>query len=214
MTAAPARFQRIYDTLRTRICLLDAPPGTRLSEESLAAEFGTSRTPVRRVLARLEDEGLVESRHGIGTLVTDVDIQEMAQVYALRCELAQLVGRLAPCAITAATLHDMHALLARGTALRSAPDPRAFARLNMEFHAFGLTLTGNAALRATAERLYFLTARIWLKAIPQMDLATETAIFLEELRQTLHALESGDTEAAALIRRAHISMSFKRLSGL
>ncbi len=39
------RYSRMHVELRRRICLLDAPPGTRLSEETLAAEFGTSRNP-------------------------------------------------------------------------------------------------------------------------------------------------------------------------
>jgi len=96
---AAFRNQTVYHTLRSRICLLDYPPNSRLSEESLAAEFGMSRTPLRRVLARLEDEGLVQSQHGVGTLVTDVDIAEMRHVYELRMELAQLVGTLSPAPI-------------------------------------------------------------------------------------------------------------------
>ena len=91
---ARERFERIYRTLRDRICLLDYPPGTRLSEEELADEFATSRTPIRRVLARLEIEGLVKARHGVGTIVTDIDIEELTQVYHLRMELAVLIGRL------------------------------------------------------------------------------------------------------------------------
>jgi len=63
----PNRNQMLYSQLRDRICLLDYPPDTRLSEEALAKEFGISRTPLRRVLARLEDEGLVQSVHGVGT---------------------------------------------------------------------------------------------------------------------------------------------------
>src|SRR3546814_2838391 len=57
---AQERFARIYHALRDRICLLEYPPGLRLSEEEIAQEFDVSRTPVRRVLARLESEGLVE----------------------------------------------------------------------------------------------------------------------------------------------------------
>ena len=48
------RFERLHAELRDRICLLEYAPGTRLSEEALAAEFGVSRTPLRRVLGRLE----------------------------------------------------------------------------------------------------------------------------------------------------------------
>ncbi len=92
--SARDRFERMHAVIRTRICLLDYAPGTRLSEEALAAEFGVSRTPLRRVLARLESEGLLQSVHGVGTFVTDVDIAELAQTYQLRFELAELTGRL------------------------------------------------------------------------------------------------------------------------
>ncbi|MBY6002602.1 GntR family transcriptional regulator [Salipiger bermudensis] len=211
MSSAAARHQRLHAELRQRICLLDYPPGTKLSEEALAAEFGTSRTPLRRVLARLEDEGLVESRHGIGTLVTDVDMALMAQVYDLRLHLAALVGQLDPQPVTPARMAEIRAFVTRGEALLASPDPRVFAELNSAYHDFGLSLTGNAPLRETAARLYYLTARIWLTSIPRMDLASECAIFLGEMRETETALAAGDTAAAALIRRAHISMSVHRM---
>jgi AraC-like DNA-binding protein len=49
---ARERLERIYATIRDRICLLEYQPGERLSEEQLAAEFAVSRTPIRRVLSR------------------------------------------------------------------------------------------------------------------------------------------------------------------
>ncbi len=214
MSEATSRHLRLYGVLRSRICLLTYPPGSRLSEEALANEFGTSRTPLRRALARLEDEGLVVSRHGVGTIVTDVDLSELAQTYALRLELAQLAGTLSPRAVTDAVMAESGTFVERGLRLVADPDPRAFAELNMAYHSFGLSLCGNDALRETADRLYFRTARIWLKAIPGLDLAEECAIFLQEMRETRAALAVADLHAAALVRRAHISMSFQRLSGL
>ena len=95
-SAARERFDRLYTTLRDRICLLEYPPGTRLSEEALAEEFGVSRTPLRRVLGWLESQGLLQSVQGVGTIVTDVDIEELTQVYQLRMELAELLGKLSP----------------------------------------------------------------------------------------------------------------------
>ena len=71
-TIARERFERIYGIIRDRICLLEYAPGMRLGEEDLAKEFGVSRTPIRRVLSRLETEGLLESRHGVGTFVTTI----------------------------------------------------------------------------------------------------------------------------------------------
>ncbi len=208
---ARARLQRLHDILRSRICLLDYPPGTRLSEEPLAAEFGTSRTPLRRALARLEDEGLIQTQHGVGTIVTDVDLAEMGRTYELRRELAGLAGRLSPVAVTPDIIARAHRFVARGRALARTPDPREFARLNMDFFHFGAALTENEALREASERLYYRTARIWLKSISRLDLGDEVRIFLTELEQTAAAVDGHDLLAAALIRQAHISMCEARL---
>lgn len=211
---ARTRFLRLHEALRTRICLLDHPPGTRLSEESLAAEFGTSRTPLRRVLAKLEDEGLVLSQHGVGTIVTDVDPGEMARTYDLRRELAGLVGRLSPVPITDAIIAEAGDFLTRGEALAARPDTRALALLNMQYFHFGTSLTRNEALREMSERLYYRTARIWLTATAHLDLAEESAIFVSELRDSLQALRAHDTQAAADVRRAHISLCIARVNAV
>ncbi len=217
MTTAPRppsareRFERIYRILRDRICLLDYPPGSRLSEEELAQEFQISRTPVRRVLARLESEGLVQSVHGVGTIVTDVDIEELQQVYHLRLELALLVGKLSPIPLTAAALDRIRALIARCDADPANLDQRTFLRLNMDFVNEINAVTGNQPLREISERLYIQVARVVLKMMPQLGLVEEFAAFRREMEEVLAAAEIGDLESIAHIRRAHISMSFRRM---
>lgn len=210
-TLARERFERIYRTLRDRICLLEYPPGARLSEEELADEFAISRTPVRRVLARLESEGLIEARHGVGTIVTDVEIEELAQVYHLRLELAVLIGKMAPLPRSAADLERIRALIARCDALTSDADHKAFARLNMDFFAEIAAMTGNQPLREISERLYFQTSRIVLKLMPRLNLVEEFAAFRREMEEVLAAMEIGDVDSVGHIRRSHISMSFQRM---
>jgi len=207
------RFEWLHAVLRERICMLDYPPGMRLSEARLAGEFGISRTPLRRVLARLEDEGLVDSRHGVGTLVTDVEIGELAQVYRLRMELAVLAARLDPVPPSPALIEEVRALRQAAAALREAPSPRDFSRINAAFFAVLMRLTDNAPLREISERLYYRTARIWLKSVSasRIDLAQEIDIFAREVDGITQALEIGDLAAAGHLRRAHISMSFARL---
>ncbi|MBP1849492.1 GntR family transcriptional regulator [Rhizobium halophytocola] len=210
--ASRERFARIYHLLRTRICLLDYPPGTRLSEEALAAEFGISRTPLRRVLGWLESQGLLRSVHGVGTIVTDVDIEAFGQVYQLRMELAELIGKLSPVAPTAETISLFRTLEARSRALVAAPDARDFAQLNIDFFHALMRLSDNEPLKEISERLYYQTARIWQKSISRMDLAEEVTMFGREITEVRAAVEIGDVSAAAYIRRSHISMSFVRLS--
>ena len=55
----------LADTLRVRLDTM--PSGTPLSPEAvLAAEFGVARNTLRRALAVLEGEGLVETHDGVG----------------------------------------------------------------------------------------------------------------------------------------------------
>ena len=84
LTLARERFERIYNTIRDRICLIEYEPGARLGEEELAREFGVSRTPVRRVLARLVPGEAY-------------DLDALAELTGLQpAELLPVAGRSAP----------------------------------------------------------------------------------------------------------------------
>ncbi|GAB7041075.1 MULTISPECIES: NUDIX domain-containing protein [Catenuloplanes] len=67
-----AAYQRLAGILRDRIACGSLPPGRRVpSEKDLHDEFGLARETVRRALAILRQEGLIEVRHGHGTFVVD-----------------------------------------------------------------------------------------------------------------------------------------------
>ncbi len=210
-TIARERFERVYNVIRNRICLLEYEPGARLGEEELAREFGVSRTPIRRVLSRLESEGLLESRHGVGTFVTTVDFDSLMQVYELRMELAVLIGRLDPIPRSEEDLNRVRAILKKCDDMMPAPDSRAIAVINVEFFHELAAMIGNQPLKEISERLYYLTHRIWLTSVPSLNLADEIIVFRRELADILAAMEIGDLESVGHIRRSHISMSVKRL---
>jgi DNA-binding GntR family transcriptional regulator len=210
-TIARERFERVYNVIRNRICLLEYEPGARLGEEELAREFGVSRTPIRRVLSRLESEGLLESRHGVGTFVTTVDFDSLMQVYQLRMELAVLIGRLDPIPRSEDDLNRVRAILKKCDDMVPAPDSKAIALINVEFFHELAAMIGNQPLKEISERLYYLTHRIWLTSVPSLNLADEIIVFRRELADILAAMEIGDLEAVGHIRRSHISMSVKRM---
>lgn len=207
------RFDRIHEDIRNRICLLEYPPGEKLSEVELAEEFGISRTPLRRVLARLEDEGLVTSVHGVGTMVTDIEMEELAQVYRLRKELVLLQTSLDVAPPNSAYIARVEALLARAEALKTAPSAKAFSTLDRDMFLTLLELTANTPLRTMSKRLYFRTARIWLQQVTasKIDLMQEIEVYAREVRDILEALKLGDLDAVGHMRRSHISLSFARM---
>lgn len=70
---------QVSAALEKEIVLGELAPGLHLDEGSLAARFGTSRTPVREALARLAASGLVELRPRRGAAVAGIDEAVMAQ---------------------------------------------------------------------------------------------------------------------------------------
>jgi GntR family transcriptional regulator len=69
---APAKYQQIADRLRDQIDTGALQPGERLpSEPDLVRQFDASRNTVRLALALLTNQGLVVTRQGLGTFVTE-----------------------------------------------------------------------------------------------------------------------------------------------
>src|SRR4051794_21672261 len=67
-----AAYRQLAGVLRERIRTGDLAAGQRMpSEKDLHDEFGLARETVRRALAILRNEGLVEVRHGHGTFVVE-----------------------------------------------------------------------------------------------------------------------------------------------
>ncbi|WP_197502472.1 FadR/GntR family transcriptional regulator, partial [Mycobacterium scrofulaceum] len=72
----PPDRQRVDEQIAASItdAILDGafPPGTALPpERDLAEQLGVNRTSLRQGLARLQEMGLIEARHGSGNVVTD-----------------------------------------------------------------------------------------------------------------------------------------------
>jgi GntR family transcriptional regulator len=61
------RYREIADTLRARLDSGEFPPGRLLpSEAELSGAYGASRVTIRRALELLRQEGLIDSRQGVG----------------------------------------------------------------------------------------------------------------------------------------------------
>ena len=79
--------RQIYDSLSKRVLWLQYPPGHRLTEETLCAEFGVSRSPVREALGMLVESGLVDKKARHGYSVRRLDVQEIDDLYDARLVL-------------------------------------------------------------------------------------------------------------------------------
>jgi DNA-binding GntR family transcriptional regulator len=81
-----------YEAIRDRLIMLDIRPGEPLSDDALAQDLGTGRTPVREALKQLESDRLVVAYPRRGTFATTVDITDLAFISEIRTELEPLAA--------------------------------------------------------------------------------------------------------------------------
>ena len=74
----------VFETLRSRIASHELPPGSKLRENELAAEFGVSRTRVREVFGSLEQRGLIERIPNRGAIVMRLELKQASDLYDVR----------------------------------------------------------------------------------------------------------------------------------
>lgn len=200
----------IHETIRDRICLLEYAPGSMLREAALAAEFGVSRTPIREVMQRLAQEGLVESRNGVGTLVRPLNFEEIEDIYEMRLRIAPLMGELSPRPVLASHIARTEALLGRARAVATDFDLREYWNINHDLHFIVGELIGNAALAEMWDRFYFQAARMWYDLV--RSLGPEVARSLvREIEDTLEALRAHDVAAVGFIQRGYIAYGLRQL---
>ena len=202
----------IYRALRERICLLELEPGSRLTEQALAAEFGVSRTPIRQVLDRLEHERLVTQRPGAGTSVATIDTKEVRDVWAVRLKIAELIGDFVRLPAPAAVIEELQDIRGELVDVGRTGDVQALGRLYNRYHDAYLLVISNETLRRIHDQLYHQTSRVWLQFLPEMDLGAEIDVTAEEVEQTIEAMRGRSGAELARIRAIHLRLLLTRFN--
>lgn len=91
--ASSVSTDEIYRILEDEIVDLKLLPGTAISENQCCQRFGVSRTPVRSVLQRLEQNGFVRIVPHKGTVVTVIDVDIVNQMIYQRVAVETAVLR-------------------------------------------------------------------------------------------------------------------------
>lgn len=186
---------------RLRELLLDGslPPGSRLDQADLAAQFGVSIVPIREALARLQSVGLVEIVPHRGVFVAKLSAEELVDIYTVREELEEQAAQIAVAHLTDADVEEIEALGEAMASAAEAGDFRALLHHNRELHFAIYRAANRRHLYKLIEQMWDLSTRyahLQLRAVPNR--AQEA---LHEVRAMVAACRRRDGEALGLMVR-------------
>lgn len=151
----------VYAVLLHKIISFELAPGTKLLLSHLAADFGTSITPIRESIARLEETGLVQINEGKKALVAGYnekffrDLQELR--YCLESLAAVQACRNAGDQEIDALAEQVKRNIALFDSIRhgcSAEDLGRLINQDLAFHRALVVASGNPLLIAQYEQIY------------------------------------------------------------
>ncbi|MGE3491430.1 MAG: GntR family transcriptional regulator [Vicinamibacterales bacterium] len=145
--ADTSQVDRAYASIKAAIIGGRYPPGAPLSEPTLAATHGMSRTPIREGLSRLWQEGYLDRVQGRGYFVARVTVQTVHDNFDVR---RLLEGAAAARAAERATPDDV--ALLRELAMLPPGDYREVEAANARFHLAIARTAGNSLATELIER--------------------------------------------------------------
>ena len=176
------------------------PAGTKLAEAALAEMFSCNRANVRRALASLAAQQVVDLIPNRGAFVVTPSPKEARDVFQARRAIERVVARDAVARTTAADIALLRQNVAREAEAKQTRDRPTELRLSRQFHQEIARIADNQVMdRILAD----LTMRSTL-IIGLYGRATQSNCAEDEHSAIVDALESGQTETVVTLMDAHL----------
>jgi DNA-binding GntR family transcriptional regulator len=199
---------RVADELRDAILRGEHPPGTRLRQEELAAQYGASRVPVREALRILESEGLVTTVANAGAWIARLSLDECVELYQVRERIEPLLLRYSLPHLTAEQIERLADLVEE---MRQSRDVERFLVLDRAFHLGSYAGADTTFLGPTVERLWNTTQH-YRRAYTRLLDGESNRILHDEHHMLVAAIRDGDSEEAERVLFGHIRRTRLQLS--
>ncbi|CUH39898.1 putative HTH-type transcriptional regulator YdfH [Jannaschia seosinensis] len=200
---APIGVQLTAD-LRARIITGALPPGTRLSEQEIAAAYGMSRQPVREAFIKLGAERLVEIRPQRGTYVSKINLSDVTHSQfvreAVEADIARAAARTARANTAGAKwVMDLRDQITEQTR-RLSEGGEVFVKLDDRFHQTLAAAAGLAGVWSHIQPIKMHMDRVRHLTAEEFPLDH----LIEQHRAVVEAVAAGDEAAAEASIRAHL----------
>ena len=198
---------QIFERLEQDILSGVYPKGTVLTELALSEELGVSRTPVREVLKRLEQEHIVEDC-GRGMLVLSITPRDAEIIYEIREKVEGMAAAACATAIDAKGIAALREIVDLQDFYAQRGDSEKVKSLDSDFHKSIYRMSGSAVYFDTLMPLHTKTQKFRKATVESTGKAAQSAM---EHRRVLDAIAAGDAEAAAKAMTEHIQSAKTRL---
>jgi DNA-binding GntR family transcriptional regulator len=192
----------VYQTLRAAIVDGQLEPGDSLIEWHVARQFGTSRTPVREALLRLETEGLAFRVPRRGLVVRQISEHEIFEVYAVRTALEVLAAREAANEAMPSDISQLRWINQRLAEAIKQSDFASVPGLTNQFHQ----ALANAAHNTMLHR-FIAQAQDWTRRVgtPTVSLPGRRGAAVREHARLIDAIAVRDADTAERLAREHMA---------
>ena len=195
----------VYLQIRKAIIRGTFKPGDKLQEEDLAEMLGTSRTPIREALRKLEVENLVIYYPHRGTVVSDVAVDEVEELYQVRTLIETFIAKRAALNATAEDIAQLRKILEDG---RNCTDPEEILSNVELFNNTLFEISRADALVDLNRRIRYTLQRVLVNN--HLNPERREQAYQEHCR-IVDALEAHDSDLAQRYTLEHLTSSPKKL---
>lgn len=195
---------QVYHILRDEICCGKYVPGSRLQEMELSEHLGVSRSPVREALRQLVADGLLIEVPNKGVFVKEFTQRDIDEIFDMRLLLESHAILNSRKHMTSARLQKLFDILGMLETTYAAGNLEEYTKCDEKLHNHLVELSDNSLLIATYERVRSMNQQFRVFSLTSKIRFDNS---LEEHRQIIHALATGDVETAQQTNARHLELA-------
>lgn len=154
----PSYVETAYEGIKQLIIEEEIEPGALLSENQLAEYLSMSRTPIREAIRRLQAEGILEVRKGLGTFLKPLTLKDVKNIYEVRRALELIACETSIEQITDEEIEEirngLQSLLDRHAAGEEI-DHMEFSLVDGQIHDLLVRKSNNGYIMILMDQIYF-----------------------------------------------------------
>ena len=198
--------EKAYYLLREAVIDGSLKPGERLVEDSLAAQYNVSRTPLREAIHKLEMEGFLQRLPSRGLVVAELSGKEVEELYQVRGYLEGLAAHEFTSNLTPDNRNMVSTLRQNVVYYHDNGEQEKVLESCKQLHRFVRENCGHKICREYIEKMDLHIARYRRLGVRQAGRVEQA---YQEHLQIMDAMLAGDHQAAEETMRGHVLNSAK-----